>query len=104
MPKVQSLIWWNQFGIFKTLILKPKKDLIKKLIRKIELFADKIVIYPAHTELSIVINPEKNGRLAGLNAQKLNIDQERYSELKKELKTDKEVAKFFAVSSRTLKR
>jgi len=109
LQKVENLIRQASEEIrqFENLNFNYQKTLIKKLIRKIELFQDKLIIFPKHTknanpDFGIVIVLEKKGKPVWHNALKLNLTKERYHELKKELKIDRAVAKFLGVSRRTL--
>jgi len=111
LQKVENLIRQASEEIrrFENLNFNYQKTLIRKLIRKIELYKDNLIIYPRHTKnadpgFGIVIMFEKKGRPVWLNALKLNLTNEKYNELKKRLKTDKEIAKFLSVSDRTLRR
>jgi len=94
---------------FESLEFGRQRYLVKALIRRVNLFNDKIEIFPKHTEIiepdfSLTILIGKNGRPVWLNALKVDLTREKYDELKKCLKTDKDIAIICGVSERTIRR
>lgn len=93
---------------FNKLNFIHQKHLIKDLAREIKLYNNKLIIFPIQTaealpEFCAIIEFEKIGKCVHVN-NKYKEFVKKYFDLKKRLKTDQEVSKFFNISLRTTRR